>query len=166
MASFEHYAPLLKKLEGGWVDDPADNGGATMCGVTLATYRKYYGASKTKDDLRRIPDAQWAYIMKQYWDACKAEQITNQSIAEIFVDWNVNSGKTGIKEAQRAIGTDADGIVGKKTLAILNSSNSAIIFNRIKQAREAFYRKLAFQSANKRKFINGWLSRLSKFIYY
>lgn len=33
--------------EGGWADDPRDAGGATMKGVTLATYRRWKpGATK------------------------------------------------------------------------------------------------------------------------
>lgn len=32
---------LVLRSEGGWSDNPADPGGATMKGVTLATFRRY-----------------------------------------------------------------------------------------------------------------------------
>lgn len=166
MADFCLYAPKLRRLEGGFVDDPADKGGATMAGVTLATYRKFYGNSKSVTDLKNIRKEEWCYIMKTgYWDLVKADQIENQSIAEIFADWAVNSGVSGIRAFQRAQGLRVDGIVGPKTLAVLNSPNEEVIFNRIKSARESFYRKLAMTNPGQGKFLNGWLNRLRQFTY-
>ena len=46
----DNFAACLAQVllsEGGWSDHPADPGGATMKGITLATYRKYRpGATK------------------------------------------------------------------------------------------------------------------------
>ncbi len=42
--------------EGGWANHPKDPGGATMKGVTLATFRRHYGQKMTKKDLRNITD--------------------------------------------------------------------------------------------------------------
>ena len=41
MADIQKYAPKLWRLEGGFVDDPDDHGGATNHGVTLDTYVAY-----------------------------------------------------------------------------------------------------------------------------
>lgn len=166
MADFNLYAPKLRRLEGGFVNDPSDRGGATMAGVTLNTYRRYYGESKTVNDLKNISNAEWNHIMKTgYWDMVKGDQIENQSIAEIFADWAVNSGISGIRAFQRAQGLKADGIVGPRTLAVLNSPNEEVIFNRIKSARESYYRKLAMVDPTQNKFLRGWLNRLNNFQY-
>lgn len=166
MADFNLYAPKLRKLEGGFVNDPSDKGGATMAGVTLSTYRRYYGESKTVNDLKNITDIQWNHIMKTgYWDMAKADYIRNQSIAEIFADWVVNSGPAGIRAFQRAQAIKADGIVGTKTLSILNAPNEEVIFNRIKSARESYYRKIVMMNPSQGKFLYGWLSRLRQFNY-
>lgn len=166
MADFNLYAPKLRKLEGGFVNDPSDKGGATMAGITLNTYRRYYGESKTVNDLKNISNAEWNHIMKTgYWDVAKADGIRNQSIAEIFVDWVVNSGISGIRAFQRTQGLKADGIVGPRTLEILNSPNEEVIFNRIKSARESYYRKLAMVDPTQYKFLRGWLNRLNNFQY-
>ena len=39
--NFRRALSLVLKHEGGWADHPKDPGGATMKGVTLASFRKY-----------------------------------------------------------------------------------------------------------------------------
>ncbi len=41
MANINKLKPFILKWEGGFVDDPADLGGATNKGVTIGTYREY-----------------------------------------------------------------------------------------------------------------------------
>lgn len=163
MADFDKYAPRLKKLEGGWSNSKYDRGGATMCGVTLAVFRSFFGNERTKEDLHNITEDQWRTVMKSYWDRCKGDQIFNQSIAELFVDWHVNAGVNGIKAMQRACMLTADGIVGPRTLAVLNSPNAEVIFNRIKDARISYYRKLALGNPSQNVHLNGWLNRTDSF---
>lgn len=166
MADFDTYAPLLKKLEGGFVDDPDDSGGATYCGVTLATFRRYYGAAATVGDLKRMTDAQWKRIMKSgYWDVMKADQIVSQSLAEIMVDWCVNSGTAVIRDIQTVAGVKPDGIVGPKTLAAVNSADHRQLHERIRLARKHYFERIVARNPKKSKFLKGWLNRLSKFIF-
>lgn len=163
MADFTHYKPILAKLEGSWSDNKKDKGGATMRGVTLNTFKQFYGSQRTKEDLRNITDEQWEHIMKSYWDRCRADEIQNQSIAELLVDWYINAGANAIKGFQHACGLDTDGVIGPKSLAILNSPNSEVIFNRIKYAREEYYCKLARSNAPLNIFLTGWLNRTNSF---
>ena len=100
MADFDKYAPKLSDIEGGWVDDPDDNGGATNRGVTLTTYRAFFGQHKTKEDLKNMPDHEWRFIMKSFWDECSGDHITNQTIAEFLVDWRIHSGGIAIRKIQ------------------------------------------------------------------
>jgi uncharacterized protein YgiM (DUF1202 family) len=71
---------FVRRWEGGWADHPHDPGGATMKGITLATYtrwRQQHGQpAPTKDDLRRISDAEVNQIYYAwYWKASGAHQI-------------------------------------------------------------------------------------------
>ena len=165
MADFERYAPILKRLEGGFVNNPADKGGATNMGVTLATYRAIFGKNKTIYDLKNITDAEWSQIMKVYWNAVKGDQINNQSIANLVADWNVNSGTTGRKAIQKALGLYADGIFGQKTLAALNAEPQKCVFCKIKAAREQFYTSIVQKTPSQAVFLKGWLNRLNQFEY-
>lgn len=165
MAKFELYAPILKKLEGGFVNNPADKGGATNMGVTLVTFKAYYGGDKTIYDLKNITDEQWTRIMKVYWDTCKADKIANQSIANLVVDWHVNSGLLGRKGVQECLGLVSDGIFGPKTLAALNSAPQKCVFCKIMDARKEFYRKIVAKSPSQIAFYKGWMNRLKAFEY-
>lgn len=101
MADFNIYAPHLLQFEGGYVFHPMDEGGPTNMGVTLQTYRDHFGQDKTVDDLKDISRDEWTQIMKSgYWDRCKADRIDSQSVAEILVDWCVNSGMVGLRRVQ------------------------------------------------------------------
>lgn len=168
MASFDKYAPILKKWEGYgvFVNHLLDPGGATMNGVTLRTFKLYYGRDKTVEDLKRMTDYQWRYIMKTgYWDKCKADKIKNQSVANIFVDWCVNSGTGMIKKVQAILGLKADGIVGPKTLSAINNGVQPIIHMDIKNARKAYYDGLVAQKPSQKVFYKGWMNRLNSFTY-
>lgn len=166
MANFESFAPKLKQWEGGFVNDPDDKGGATNCGVTLETFRQYYGRTKQVKDLKAMTKEQWSWIMKTgYWDKIKADQIKNQSLAELCADWLVNAGVGKIKDIQKAIGVAADGIVGPRTLAALNT-NPAVAFYKIHSARVAWYEALIRRNPVYEKYRKGWLNRCNfwKFI--
>ena len=165
MAKFELYTPILKKLEGGFVNHPADEGGITNCGVTLATFRAAFGKDKTADDLKNMTDKQWKQIMKVYWDSCKADQINNQSVANLVVDWSINSGVSGRKGTQTALKLYADGIFGPKTLAALNAEPAKCVFCKILEARKEFYKKLVERKPSQMVFYKGWLNRLSNFSF-
>lgn len=166
MASFDKYAPTLVKWEGGFVNDPDDAGGATMMGVTLATYRQWYGLDKSVSDLKNISYDEWRAIMKGgYWDKCKADLFCNQSVAEIMVDWCVNAGTARIKDLQRILGVKDDGIIGSKTMAAVNASDQRCLHCKIKKAREAYYINLANSKPANKKFLQGWLNRVYDFVF-
>lgn len=151
------YLPHLLESEGViFTEDPSDPGGATNAGVTIGTFRRFFGADKSKDDLRRMTLTQWAQVMQSYWDGVQAEKITRQEVAEMLVDWYINAGPAAIKSAQRALGCVADGIVGSKTLAALNDVGA---FVKLTRARLAYYDALVERNPNMRKYINGWRNR-------
>lgn len=164
MADFNKYAPKLLQLEGGYTNHPDDLGGPTNKGITLATYRAYCGKEKTVKHLREMSYGTWQNIMKDlYWDRCKADEIDNQSVAEIMVDWCVNSGNIGIRKVQGILGCTADGIVGPITLSLINSSDPEVLFDRIKSARKQFYINIVKKNPSQKIFMNGWMNRLSMF---
>lgn len=168
MASFDIYAPRLRKWEGSkFVCDPDDYGGATNSGVTLDTFKKVFGQDKTVEDLKNMTDAQWRTVMKgNFWDKCKADLIKNQYVAEIFVDWCINSGIGKIKFVQNFVGVDQDGIVGPKTIAAINAADQSRLHRTIKLARaRRFLNQIEANPASQMKFFNGWFNRLIDFTY-
>ena len=162
MADAKLMIPFIKKWEGGFANDPDDKGGCTMMGVTIATYMKYYGKDKTCADLKNITDDEWLTIFKDgYWKPWKADEIKNQSIAQLCVDMGWGSGpKTAIKKVQACLGLKADGIVGPKTLAALNQTPASGVFRKLWVMRYNWFHEIA-KVGNNKKFLRGWLNRLN-----
>ena len=164
MADYTKLIPIIKRWEGGYSDNPNDRGGATNSGVTLAVYQSVYGKSKTKNDLKKMTSDQWNYIFtKLDWNKWKADEIKNQSIANILVDWVWMSGYGTIKKIQSLFGLTADGIVGNKTLSYINSNNQEEIFKKIWNRRKSFYESLVKNNPSQKVFIKGWMNRLNTF---
>lgn len=161
------YTKIIKKIlkwEGGYAGN-IDGATCTMKGVTLATYRRFFGKEKTCKDLKEITQAEWDYIFKKgFWDRWKADDIENQSIAELLVDWCWTSGVWGIKFPQRVLGVKDDGIVGPKTLAAINDyEDQEELFNKLWNKRKKHFQDIA--KGGKAKFLGGWLNRLNDFKY-
>lgn len=171
MADVKKLKPFILKWEGGFVNDPADLGGATNKGVTIGTYKEYRKKKglpePTVEDLKKLSDDEWIDILKTYyWDRWKADQIQNQSIANILVDWVWASGVHGIKKPQVLLGVKADGIVGKATLAAINGYPSQHeLFDKIKQARLDFVNSICHSRPANEKFRCGWCNRINDFIF-
>ena len=164
MADKNKLIPIIKRWEGGYSDNPNDRGGATNSGVTLAVYQSVYGKSKTKNDLKRMTNDQWDYIFtKLYWNKWKADEIKNQSIANILVDWVWMSGYGTIKKIQSLFGLTADGIVGNKTISYINSHDQEDVFNKIWNRRKIFYESLVKNNPSQKVFLKGWMNRLNTF---
>lgn len=164
MADFKIYAPKLLQLEGGYTNHPDDQGGPTNLGITLRTYKAYCGQEKTIKDLRNMSYETWQNIMKDlYWDKCLADEIESQPLAEIIVDWCVNSGMVGLRKVQEIVGCRPDGIAGPITLSMINSSDAESLFKRIWEARQQFYRNIVKKNPSQQVFMNGWMNRLNKF---
>ncbi len=162
--------PFILRWEGGFVNDPDDLGGATNRGITIGTYATYCkkkgNPAPTVERLKNLSEKDWAEILKtMYWDKWKADQITNQSVANILVDWVWASGANGIKIPQRLLGVTVDGIVGVKTLSALNSRNPKELFEEIKKARIKFIDDICNARPANNKFKKGWLNRINDIQY-
>lgn len=168
MADIRKLTPFILKWEGGFVNDPADLGGATNKGVTFKTFKDYCKKKgrpePTIDDLKGISDEDWTDIIKGlYWDKWKADQIRNQSIANILVDWVWMSGAHGIKRPQAVLGVDVDGKVGPKTINAINEYPSQEeLFYKIKEERKKFINEICASRPANEKFRKGWTNRLKE----
>ena len=166
MADYRKLKPFILRWEGGYINDQADLGKQTNKGVTLSTYRSVFGKNKTVSDLKKITDEQWEFIFKKfYWDKWKADDIKDQNVANILVDWLWCSGSYGIKIPQRVLCVSVDGIVGSKTIAAINARYGRELFDTIKQERKDFIDRICQTRPQNRKFKNGWMNRINSLAY-
>lgn len=170
MADISKLSPIISKWEGGYVNDPTDKGGATNMGITIGTW-KQVGYDKDGDgdideaDIKLLDKNDFNAVLRRYWNKWKADEIKNQSIANILVDWYWGSGKWGIIIPQRLLGVVDDGIVGNRTIQALNNEDQEYFFNTILQARKDFLNNIVKNNPSQKRFIKGWLNRLNDFKY-
>ena len=169
MANLKNFIPFILKWEGGYVNDPADLGGATNIGVTLKTWQDF-GYDKNGDgvidneDLKQVfvQDVIECVLRPYYWDRWQANRIQNQSIANILVDWLWLSGETAITTTQRMLKLEPDGKVGEKTLAAINDyPDQQELFNRINAERVAYIERICKSRPANNRFKKGWFNRLN-----
>ncbi|EKF44083.1 hypothetical protein NA8A_00035 [Nitratireductor indicus C115] len=155
--NFARALPLVLKHEGGWADNPKDPGGATMNGVTLATFRRYVKADASKADLRAISDDQVATVYyRHYWAAVNAQALPSGIDYAVF-DFAVNSGPArAAKYLQSIAGVSVDGRVGPQTIEAVSAMDAAKVINKLCDARMSFLRKLKHWPT----FGNGWTRRV------
>lgn len=171
MAKIEPLSRFILSYEGGFVNDPKDRGGATNRGVTIATW-KAQGYDKNGDgvidvkDLRLISEADAVSVMrKNYWNRWRADEIKDQSLANILVDWVWGSGKYGITIPQKLLGVTADGIVGQKTIKALNDVYAPIFFEQIRKRRLSFIDNIILKDPSQKRFEAGWYRRVNAINY-
>jgi len=166
MAEFKLLKPFILKWEGGYVNDPLDKGGSTNKGVTIATFRQFYGQKKTVDDLKALTDAQWEHIFKTgYWNKWRADEIKDQAVANALVDWTYHSGIHGIKEPQKILGVTVDGIVGPITIAAVNKMHPQELFWKVQVARHGFVENIVKTNPTQERFLVGWKNRINSLTY-
>lgn len=167
MAKAELLKPFILCWEGGFVDDPLDRGGATNKGITIGTFRNFYGKDATVEQLKNITDEQWLHIFKSgYWDKWKADDIENQSIANIVVDWAWGSGAaTSIKQVQKILGVAVDGIAGNDTLTAINTADQRSLFVKIHSRRIEFVENIVKRDPSQARFLKGWKNRINSLTF-
>lgn len=175
MADFNAFFPTLLKHEGGFVNDPADPGGATNKGVTLGTFQqcaqRLLNLAPTLDNLKALTDAQAGTIYKAlYWDKVRGDEITLQPLANIVFDFQVNAGANASKLLQRVLNDlgatpplAVDGAIGAGTMRALSAADAKAVYARYKQGRKDYYTNLVNQRPSLNKFLKGWLNRVDSF---
>lgn len=146
--------------EGGYVEHPADPGGATMQGITQRVYdgwRRRHG--QPVRPVRRIaPDEVAAIYRRQYWDAVRADDLPAGLDYALF-DAAANSGPAqAAKWLQRALGVTADGQVGEATLAALHGRAPVGLIDALCDRRLAMLRGLRTFPT----FGAGWTRRVAE----
>ena len=162
--------------EGGYVDHPADRGGATRWGITTAVARAngYHGA------IRDLPRSVAAAIYESvYWRAPGLDRIADRApalAAEVF-DTGVNMGTaTAILFLQRALNAlnrgardypdlPLDRTIGPRTLAALDAflahrgrAGESVLVKAIDALQGERYLALAERRPADEAFLYGWLA--------
>lgn len=119
-ARFSACLAEVLRHEGGFVDHPADPGGATNRGITLATLSDWRGRPVSKSEVRALTVAEAAAIYRaRYWDVVQGDRLPPGVDLAVF-DFAVNSGPgRAARTLQQVLVVPQDGAIGPVTLAAL-----------------------------------------------
>jgi lysozyme family protein len=108
---------LILKLEGGYVNHPADPGGETKYGISKRAHPELDIANLSPDQAREI-------YRSDYWNPTAARIYdTAPRLAGVVFDAAVNHGNgQAVRLLQKIVQTNADGIIGPMTIAALRDT--------------------------------------------
>lgn len=161
---FERALDHVLAMEGGWSKDPADPGGATNHGITLAVYARHKGILLTKStmatleaELRAVsPDTVRVIYRDRYWLPARCDLLP-AGPALMHFDAAVNHGPgRATRMLQEAAGARIDGAIGPETLAAVHAADPMQLVSRYAELRRAAYRRLPIFA----RFGRGWLRRV------
>ena len=163
MADFTIAVLLTLQHEGGFVDNPADPGGATNFGIT----QRDLNLTMPGKDVRTLTSAeaaQWYETTTQpqrynnplYWS------IEDQSVASKIFDMGV---LFGVGEAvhliQGVLQLSIDGNFGPQTLAAVNGAEPLSLLSALKTVLAQHSFDIGSEHPAERQFIIGWIRRVN-----
>lgn len=156
----------LIEREQGFVDHPADHGGPTNWGITLPVFSEVLGHKATVSELQALSevDAREIYRTK-YVIGPGFLRVKDELIRELLVDCEVNHRPgVAVKFLQRALGVTVDGVLGPKTLAALDTADTAAVFREMAAERVEFYGRIVADDHSQAVFAAGWNARAAVFV--
>jgi lysozyme family protein len=159
--SFEQALSFTLPEEGGFVDNPDDDGGATDHGITQHVYDFYRGAKgEPTQSVALISSAEVEDIYQtKYWVPGHCAELP-AALGIVHFDWCVNHGVGGaIKTLQGVLGVTADGVFGPATRAALEGKDTRQLVSAYGAARGAWYTEFVKLRPEESQFYNGWTAR-------
>ncbi|MFX9108540.1 glycosyl hydrolase 108 family protein [Acinetobacter baumannii] len=175
--NIEQYLDELIKREGGYVNNPADRGGATKYGITQAVARENGWNGNMKD----LPlEFAKSIYKKQYWLEPRFDQVNalSPSVAEELLDTGVNCGPNFAKPLlQRALNLlnnqgkagwldlKVDGVYGSATLGALKTylskrgkDGEKVLVRVLNIMQGQRYIEICERNKSQEQFFYGWIA--------
>jgi len=146
-ALFQRAHRFIAQYEGGYVDHPADPGGATNFGITRNTLSRWRGRPVSKAELRALTYEEACEIFRKwYWTPLHCGRMPGPLALAVY-NVSVHAGpKTAAKYLQTALNTggaalEVDGVVGPLTRAALAVCDPAAATGKVIDQYEAKLRR-------------------------
>jgi len=148
--------------EGGYVDNPADPGGATKFGISQRDYPQLDIAALTRDQAEAI-------YFRDWWERYRFSDFSSAIGAKLF-DLSVNMGPDHaakcLQRALRACGRPVveDGVLGPVSRRVIRAVNQLALMAAFRSEAAGYYRTIAALERGRRddadqEFLQGWINR-------
>lgn len=185
MADFDKALESLLEDEGGWVDDPADKGGETYCGISRQYHPDWDGwtivdtcllSEEFSVCLKRNNELQWKvrfFYKRYFWELFWGDRIRDEGLATRLLSIAVNMGVTrailflqqalNVLERDESFDKDIleDGVYGSLTNGALGRcSDKDYLLKILTIFQGAHYLDNVRKVPSQKRFIRGWINRL------
>lgn len=168
--------------EGGFVNDPADAGGATNFGITTGTLTAWRNATDITHDVKHLADDKDVEGLTReeageiyrawYWEIPDYGKICSPAIATALFDVSVLFGiGAAVLCAQRALGKCGledeivvDGRIGSKTIHALNAVDDNIFLKAFHLILTLRIGEIITKRPLNEKFRQGWERRVDRLL--
>lgn len=190
MANFDTSYKIVRKLEGGYANDPDDTGGETYRGISRKNFPGWIGwryidtitaTNKNKADLNPLLESQadiqeqvLAFYKKEFWDVLNLDSFRDQDIANEVFDTGVNMGTyiaaVFLQKALNVLNrnqlnyTDlpVTGKVGALTTEAANlQKDPEEVLKILNCLQGARYIEICLANPKQEKFLRSWLNRVN-----
>lgn len=156
--------------EGGYVNHPADPGGATNFGIIQRNLDRWNGAHPElgfPGDVKDLTKEQASSIYRtDYW---RWDGLSDASIAIKLFDIGVNCGlEVAVKLLQKAVNTLAappiavDGRPGPATIGAADALPPKALMQALCEAQKSYYQSIVDRNPSQSVFLKGWLRRAER----
>ena len=161
----------LLEREGGFVNHPADRGGATNWGITQGTLAAWRGVAVSAADVQVMgKDEARAIYRDRYFTKPGFDAIADPELQELLFDYAVNSGPgaaaKGLQTALQGMGLykgNIDGGFGPKSQAALAACNNIPeLYYRTKCERYELFLRFIGRDPAQAVFATGWSNRMDE----
>ena len=134
MADFKKAIAPVLAYEGGYVNDPDDNGGETYKGISrkfwprwtgwpfIDNAKKQEGFPASLNKISGLQDSVLAFYRDNFWKPIGGDKLEHGEVAGLILDSAVNEGViTAVKRAQEVLGMQQTGVITPTVIEKLNS---------------------------------------------
>ena len=172
MTEFERALQFVLKREGGYVDNPADTGGATNFGVIQRTYDQWRESRlEPPRPVKLIEQGEVAAIYEEdYWLRGECNLLLWPLNLAHFDSYVQHRPKQSREMLQKAINHRAgtkltvDAMIGPKTVAASKRQDPVELARSLILERSWFYMGIVIRNRTQLEFLKGWRVRMKKLL--
>lgn len=146
---FLRWWAFQSRMEGLYSNHSKDNGGETMRGITIATYKRLTGKSRAKFLKMDANEAQ-KIAFTHFWKPIAKFQDERLNTLFVSAFWG-GGGYQLVKDVQRMLNITVDGILGEMTILAANESGPEL-FHKLLRCRVRYLKGCW----NYQEFKHGW----------
>lgn len=178
MTEYEIITEVMRRE--GWdtfTNHPADRGGPTKWGITLASWSAFIGTPATAADIQAITElGARTYYRQVHVIGPKFDQVRDPHLRELLIDAGVNHGpRHPSKWVQWAAEVEQDGMLGPISLKAINAAAPLELFLWVLAFRSRLYGRLVTRDPSLKEakriglrlqaeFAEGWNNRAAAFL--